>query len=268
MAQTKTEHVVDGHKPIKDSGKRQEFGTGSRRDTREGKGRFDLIPPSVLLALARHLEDGSAKYGDRNWEKGQPISRYFDSALRHMCKYWAGYVDEPHLHAAFWNIMAIIETEEQVMNGELPKELDDHPKKGVAPLFLRVFRHIAFPDNLEDCWLWTAANNGNGYGRLAVSRTKKEYPHRIVCEQVHGPSPFEGACVLHSCDNGMCVNPRHLRWGTQQENNVEAIAKGHRDTRLSTAAREFIKSSSQSPDVLAELFSISIEYVLAIKKHA
>ena len=38
---------------LKDSGKREEFPTGSRRDQRAGKGRFDLIPTMALRRLAR-----------------------------------------------------------------------------------------------------------------------------------------------------------------------------------------------------------------------
>ncbi len=68
---------------VKDSGERREFSTGSVRDVRKGKGRFDLIPPCALLLLAQHYENGAVKYGDRNWEKGQPLSSYVDSMLRH-----------------------------------------------------------------------------------------------------------------------------------------------------------------------------------------
>lgn len=127
MAQTETEHVVDGHKPIKDSGKRQEFGTGSRRDTREGKGRFDLLPMRALTRLARHFEAGAMKYGERNWEKGQPLSRYLDSATRHACKYIEGQRDEDHLIAAAWNLMCAADTEERIREGLLPHELADLP---------------------------------------------------------------------------------------------------------------------------------------------
>ena len=59
-----------------DSGKRRDFPTGSRRDSREGKGRYDLISPIALRRLALVCERGAAKYGDRNWEKGQPMSGY------------------------------------------------------------------------------------------------------------------------------------------------------------------------------------------------
>lgn len=113
---------------VKDSGVREEFDTGSKRDTRVGKGRFDLISPFVLQRDAHHLEHGATKYGDRNWEKGQPLSRYLDSALRHLNKYLMGFRDEDHLSAARWNIAAMIHTEHMIHLGLLSSELDDLPK--------------------------------------------------------------------------------------------------------------------------------------------
>lgn len=112
---------------VVDSGERHEFPTGSRRDTRKGKGRFDLLSPFVTMRDAKHMEHGSTKYGDRNWEKGQPLSVYFDSALRHLNKYLAGERDEDHLAAARWNIACMIHTEEMIVRGILPKELADLP---------------------------------------------------------------------------------------------------------------------------------------------
>ena len=127
MAPTTSEHIIQGHKPIKDSGERQEFDTGSQRDTREGKGRFDLLPMRAITRLARHFEAGAKKYGERNWEKGQPISRYLDSAMRHTCKHLQGERDEDHLIAAAWNLMCAADTEERIKEGSLPKELNDTP---------------------------------------------------------------------------------------------------------------------------------------------
>lgn len=112
---------------IKDSGQRQSFDTGSKRDTRTGKGRFDLLPMLALTRLARHFEGGAAKYGDRNWEKGQPLSRFMDSALRHISKFMMGMRDEDHLTAACWNLMCLLDTEIRIELGILPKELNDLP---------------------------------------------------------------------------------------------------------------------------------------------
>ena len=111
----------------KDSGERQEFGTGSKRDTREGKGRFDLIPTAPLRRLAGLYERGAAKYGDRNWEKGQPLSRYIDSALRHLNCLLAGEPEEDHAAAVAWNMFGLMYTTEMIAAGRLPAELSDLP---------------------------------------------------------------------------------------------------------------------------------------------
>lgn len=113
---------------VKNSGKNENFSTGSVRDDPEGKGRFDLIPPYAMFRLARHYENGSARYGDRNWELGQPLSRYLDSAERHLMKIKMGLEDEDHLSAACWNLISIIETQKRIELGILPKELDNLPK--------------------------------------------------------------------------------------------------------------------------------------------
>lgn len=113
---------------VKDSGKREEFETGSRRDTREGKGRYDLIAQIPLKRLAQHYENGAKKYGDRNWEKGQPVMRYLDSASRHLHNILMGDKTEDHESAVSWNIFAYVQTLELIKQNKLPKELDDRPE--------------------------------------------------------------------------------------------------------------------------------------------
>lgn len=115
------------YKEVKDSGKRQNFSTGSVRDTQEGKGRFDLISPIALKRLAQHFENGAKKYGDRNWELGQNLSRYLDSAIRHAYAFLEGKRDEDHAIAMAWNSLALVHTEEMINRGLLPKELNDLP---------------------------------------------------------------------------------------------------------------------------------------------
>lgn len=110
---------------VLDSGERQEFSTGSVRDTQSGKGRFDLLPFHALTRLAQHFENGAVKYGDNNWRRGQNTRRYMSSAFRHLTKYMLKQKDEDHLAAALWNIACLIETEYMIEIGELPKELDD-----------------------------------------------------------------------------------------------------------------------------------------------
>ena len=76
--------------------------------------------PTLMLDVARHFENGALKYGEHNWEKGIPVSRYIDSAVRHLMKDLAGETDEDHAAAFVWNCMCAAWTMEH-----LP-EIDDY----------------------------------------------------------------------------------------------------------------------------------------------
>lgn len=73
-----------------------------------------LIPPEALMALATVYKFGAGKYSDpRNWEKGMEWSRLYDSAMRHMLKFWNGEDDDPesglpHIWHAMWNVCALV----------------------------------------------------------------------------------------------------------------------------------------------------------------
>ena len=108
---------------LKDSGARQEFETGARRDIEIDKPRYDLITPFGLERVAWIYATGAQKYGDRNWEKGMPYSRYLSSAERHLKQFEQGMTDEDHLAQAVWNLLAILH--HQAVG---PAGLDDLPK--------------------------------------------------------------------------------------------------------------------------------------------
>lgn len=77
-----------------------------------------------------------------------------------------------------------------------------------------------------DCWLWTAGVGSTGYGQFGLGgRMVKS--HRVAYELEVGPIPT-GMYVLHSCDEKRCVNPAHLRIGTQQENIHDMDSRGRR----------------------------------------
>jgi len=105
---------------LADGGERTTYETGALREPATGKGRYDLIPPASLRRLAQHYERGAAKYSPRNWEKGIPCSRCFDSAARHLQSYLEGSRDEDHLAAVAWNVFAIMYFESKGMMLDLP----------------------------------------------------------------------------------------------------------------------------------------------------
>lgn len=108
-----------------DSGSRVDFVTGSRRDVSAGKPRYDLIGRHMLRRLAELMARGAEKYGERNWELGQPTARSFESLLRHAYQFVDGDELEDHLAAVIFNAMSLIHVLEEIKLGHLPPELDN-----------------------------------------------------------------------------------------------------------------------------------------------
>jgi hypothetical protein len=92
----------------RDSGEREEFESGAKRDTQENKPRYDLIPPGPLKRLADLYARGAVKYDDHNWTKGMPTSRFMASLMRHLEQYRAGDREEDHLAGVVWNAFCIM----------------------------------------------------------------------------------------------------------------------------------------------------------------
>ncbi len=71
---------------------------------------------------------------------------------------------------------------------------------------------IAGPD---DCWLWTASTDTNGYGLFWLNGTMPR-AHRVAYEACVGPIP-DGLQLHHRCRTKHCINPTHLQVVTPLE---------------------------------------------------
>lgn len=80
----------------------------------------------------------------------------------------------------------------------------------------------------NDCWLWTGALWGGGYGLFSVRIRQGRYrsvpAHRWAYEHVVGPIP-DGMDIDHLCRNRRCVNPAHLEPVTRRENILRGVSQ-------------------------------------------
>ncbi len=111
----------------KEKGPKRKFSTGAESQAAEGKGTPVLVPGDAIIDIAKHFENGAAIYGERNWEKGIPLSEQLNSLERHLQQEKMGMTDEPHARALAWRAVCYLATKLRIENGLLPAELDDMP---------------------------------------------------------------------------------------------------------------------------------------------
>jgi hypothetical protein len=153
----------------------------------------------------------------------------------------------------------------------------------------RFFKRFAI-DSDTGCWNWTGAKNAKGYGVIGGKIDGKRYApagqmmlaHRVSWILHFGEIPegsgAHGMIVMHKCDNPGCVNPQHLRLGTQSENVLDMDRKGRRTTRALSgvehgraiikdqAVIDLICSTQGKTKELAERFGVSVNVVKQIRQ--
>lgn len=80
----------------------------------------------------------------------------------------------------------------------------------------------------DDCWIWTGAVVTNGYGTFTVANRTYNASHvALTLDGRERPDPPNHFALHGDCSNPRCVNPRHLRWGSQRENigDVHRLAR-------------------------------------------
>lgn len=126
-----------------------------------------------------------------------------------------------------------------------------------------------------DCWNWTAGLL-KGYGQVGRNSYNEIMAHRLSYVFENGPIP-KGMCVLHRCDNPLCVNPGHLWLGTTAENNADCQKKGrhkfgrfpgslHPKARLSESDVLAIRASTAKVSEIAANYGIKPAHASSIRQ--
>lgn len=114
-----------------------------------------------------------------------------------------------------------------------------------------------------ECEEWQGRITTEGYGRNTRAGKPTRLAHRIAWLEQVGPIPSVTPCVLHHCDNRLCVRVSHLFLGTKTDNSADMVAKGRHargssnsDAKLSEADVLDIRRRAASERQV----SLAIEY--------
>ena len=87
-------------------------------------------------------------------------------------------------------------------------------------LVKRFWANVDRSKGIKECWPWIGYRWRGGYGRFKFKGDTFIATH-ISLSLSGRPSTKIRTLALHACDHPWCVNPKHLRWGTPHDNNMD-----------------------------------------------
>ncbi len=122
------------------------------------------------------------------------------------------------------------------------------------------------------CWEVTSHAIGNrGYAAITHNGIRQGV-HRFIYEELFGSIP-DGMVVMHKCDNPRCINPEHLKLGTQAENMKDMVEKkrsliGERNpnVKLTMDKVRAIKKDKRSYSQIAGEYGVGFGVIGQIKR--
>lgn len=128
----------------------------------------------------------------------------------------------------------------------------------------------ALRSNTSECIIWPYAKT-RGYA-LAHIDGKMRRLHRWICRQHRGEPPSDEYHAAHRCGVRSCINKRHIRWRTIQQNIDEKLVHG-RPTRgerivqhkLTEVEALRVFNSKEPTRILAVRYGVSVVTINRIR---
>lgn len=93
---------------------------------------------------------------------------------------------------------------------------------GAGPMVRFLSKCIPHGDSM--CWTWIGGRETGRYGRFNMNGASMN-AQRAAYILFIGPIP-RNAHICHTCDNRLCVNPKHLYAGSNETNVKDRVARG------------------------------------------
>lgn len=131
----------------------------------------------------------------------------------------------------------------------------------------RFWAKVDVSSDPDACWPWTGCAVKNdpghpGYGSFVWNDRRCTATH-IALALDGRPRPGK-LMALHSCDNPLCVNPKHLRWGTRADR--EAVKPGHSNRALTYDQAAEIRRDTRTDYAVAKDYDVNIGVVWKIRR--
>lgn len=131
----------------------------------------------------------------------------------------------------------------------------------------------AIESDTDECILWQFYTNPKGYGQFGNCGTTT-LCHRHVLLQFS--QPYEDKTeACHRCKgNPNCINPKHLYWGSRQDNIDDKIKDGTKafganvnGAKLTEEIIQAILTDTRTQKAIAQKYGINQSTVSRIKTH-
>jgi hypothetical protein len=136
-------------------------------------------------------------------------------------------------------------------------------------------KEITYAENENGCWICTSHGlNTHGYPKMSINK-KQVLIHRYQYELHNGPIN-NNYVIRHTCDNKLCINPKHLLQGTHKDNVSDRVMRD-RSARGSDNGRSKLTENQVynirynlnhlTMQALSEMFLVDRKVIYNIRKN-